>query len=53
MRGLLWQEIISLTAQHIWLVAISMLIATGIGVSTGILMTQRAELRRWALAFAT
>lgn len=52
MRGLLWQEIISLTAQHIWLVAISMLVATGIGVSTGILMTQRAELRRWALAFA-
>lgn len=52
MRPGLAQEILNLATQHLWLVFVSMLAATAIGVSTGILMTRRAGLRRWALGFA-
>jgi len=38
------REVLTLTAEHLWLVAISMLLATAIGVPLGILLTRRP---RW------
>jgi len=50
--GGLWSEILSLTFEHLVLVAVSMLIAGGVGVPLGILLTRRAPLRGWVLGFA-
>src|SRR5579863_3714311 len=45
-------ELISLTIEHLDLVLVSMAIAAGIAIPTGILLTRRAPLRRWVLGFA-
>ena len=50
--GLL-SEIVNLSAEHLALVLISMLIATAIGVPVGILLTRDAAPRRWVLGFAS
>jgi osmoprotectant transport system permease protein len=50
--GGLSSEILSLTSEHLVLVAVSMLIAGGVGVPLGILLTRRAPLRGWVLGFA-
>jgi osmoprotectant transport system permease protein len=39
-------ELLELTAEHLWLVGISMLLAVAIGVPTGILLTRRRGLER-------
>ena len=53
MSGGLLSEILSLSAEHLALVLISMLIATAIGVPVGILLTREAAPRRWVLGFAS
>ena len=53
MPGGLPSEILSLSAEHLALVLISMLIATAIGVPVGILLTREAAPRRWVLGFAS
>lgn len=49
----LFSEIVNLSAEHLALVLISMLIATAIGVPTGILLTRDDAPRRWVLGFAS
>lgn len=39
-------EVLGLTAEHLWLVSISMLLAVAIGVPTGIALTRRPRLER-------
>ncbi|MFQ5695969.1 MAG: ABC transporter permease [Terriglobia bacterium] len=46
------REALTLTVQHIQLVAIAMVIAGAIGLPLGILITRRAGLRRWVLGAA-
>ncbi|MEX2261591.1 MAG: ABC transporter permease [Bryobacteraceae bacterium] len=46
-------ELAQLTAEHLWLVSISMSIAVAIGVPAGILLTRRAGARNWVLGFAS
>jgi osmoprotectant transport system permease protein len=45
-------ELASLTLDHIELVLVAVLIAAAISIPTGILLTRRAGMRRWVLAFA-
>ncbi len=45
-------ELASLTLEHIELVLVAVLIAAAISIPTGILLTRRAGMRRWVLAFA-
>jgi osmoprotectant transport system permease protein len=52
MRAGLTQQIATLTVEHLWLVVISISIATAIGVPVGILITRRAPMRGWVLGFA-
>jgi osmoprotectant transport system permease protein len=47
-----WREILSLTAEHLVLVAISTSVAVAIGIPVGILLTRRARLRSPVLALA-
>jgi osmoprotectant transport system permease protein len=47
-----WREILALTGEHLWLVAVSTAIAVGIGIPAGLLLTRRAELKRPVLAVA-
>jgi osmoprotectant transport system permease protein len=47
-----WREILALTGEHLWLVAVSTAIAVGIGIPTGLLLTRRAKLKRPVLAVA-
>ena len=46
------QEALSLTAGHIILVGVSMLLATLMGVPLGILITRQTALRKWVLGAA-
>lgn len=39
-------EVLGLTAEHLWLVGISMLLAVAIGVPTGVILTRRPGLER-------
>ena len=48
----LFQDILTLTAEHLVLVLASMAIALAIGVPLGILLTRRPSLRAWLLGFA-
>ncbi len=48
----LFEDILSLTAEHSVLVLISLAFALGIGIPVGILLTRRAPLRGWVLGFA-
>lgn len=38
--------------EHLWLVGVSMLLAAGVGVPCGILLTRRPRLERWVLGLA-
>jgi osmoprotectant transport system permease protein len=46
------QEIAGLTLEHLWMVAISTLLATAVGVPLGILITRRPALRKPVIATA-
>ncbi len=43
------REVATLTAEHLWLVCISMLIAVAIGVPVGILLTRRPKMKAFVL----
>ena len=45
-------EILSLTGEHLELVAIAIAIAAGIGLPSAVALTRRPAARRWALGFA-
>jgi osmoprotectant transport system permease protein len=47
-----WRDVLALTGEHIWLVLISTLVAVGIGLPVGLLLTRRAALKRPVLAVA-
>src|SRR5947209_75870 len=47
-----WREILSLTGEHLALVAVSTAIALTVGIPTGLLLTRRASLKRPVLAVA-
>src|SRR5947199_4339977 len=47
-----WREILALTGEHLWLVAVSTTIALTVGIPTGLLLTRRASLKRPVLAVA-
>lgn len=47
-----WREILSLTGEHLLLVAISTLIAVGVGLPVGLMLTRRASLKRPVLVVA-
>jgi osmoprotectant transport system permease protein len=49
----LWEDILTLTSEHLFLVAIAMLIAVTIGVPLGILITRRAGWRRPVLGVSS
>lgn len=49
----LTRELIELTAEHLQLVFLSMLIATAVAIPAGILLTRRAVLRQWVVGFAS
>jgi osmoprotectant transport system permease protein len=53
MNASLSSEILSLTLQHLELVAIAILVAAGIGLPAAVLLTRRAGARRWAMGFAS
>jgi len=46
------REILDLTLEHLWLVFVAMIIAGGVGISGGILLTRRPSWRGWVLGFA-
>ncbi len=52
MNSNLSAEIVSLSIEHLRLVLVAVSIAAAAGISTGILATRRARLRRYSLAFA-
>jgi len=45
-------EVLQLTAEHLELVAIAMVLATLIGIPLGIVVTRKAALRRWVMGAA-
>ncbi|HEV8147118.1 MAG TPA: ABC transporter permease [Bryobacteraceae bacterium] len=53
MRPGLWNAILTATSEHLFLVAIAMLIAVAVGVPLGILITRRAGWRRPVLGVAS
>jgi osmoprotectant transport system permease protein len=53
MRTDLANNILQLTAEHLFLVLSAMLIAILLGVPAGILLTRRPPLRKWLLGFAS
>ena len=46
------RDILDLTLEHLFLVSLSMTIATALAIPTGILLTRRTFLQRWVLGFA-
>jgi osmoprotectant transport system permease protein len=48
----LLRDLVQLSSEHIWLVALSLAIAAGIGVPVGVLLTRRKSLQRWILSIA-
>jgi osmoprotectant transport system permease protein len=48
-----WREVLSLTGEHLLLVAISTAAAVAIGLPAGVLLTRRASLKRPVLAVAS
>jgi osmoprotectant transport system permease protein len=44
-------EFLTRSAEHLWLVAISLLIASLIGVPLGVLLSRRPKAQRWILGF--
>jgi osmoprotectant transport system permease protein len=53
MRADLANDILRLAGEHLVLVAVVMALAVAIGVPAGILLTRRAEWRRWLLGLAS
>src|SRR6266568_1941370 len=51
MEGLA-REILDLTLEHLWLVFVAMMIAGGVGIGGGILLTRKPSWRGWVLGFA-
>lgn len=49
MNRALASEVLALSAEHLWLVAISIIIAIALAVPVAILATRRAGLRKWAV----
>jgi osmoprotectant transport system permease protein len=47
-----WRELLSLTAQHLWLVLVSITCAVAVGIPTGILLTRHARWKRPVLGVA-
>src|SRR2546423_646786 len=47
-----WREILALTGEHLWLVAVSTAIAIGVGIPVGLMLTRRASLKRPVVAVA-
>jgi osmoprotectant transport system permease protein len=47
-----WREVLGLTGEHLLLVAVSTLVAVGIGIPVGLLLTRKASLKRPVLAVA-
>src|SRR5438270_537521 len=47
-----WREILALTGEHVWLVAVSTTIAVAVGIPVGLVLTRRASLKRPVLAVA-
>src|SRR5918911_375143 len=47
-----WREVLSLTGEHLWLVAVSTAIAVGVGIPTGLLLTRHERWKRPVLAVA-
>src|SRR5256714_275930 len=47
-----WREILALTGDPLWLVAVSTTIAVAVGIPAGLLLTRRASLERPVLAVA-
>ena len=47
-----WREILALTGEHLWLVAVSTTIAVAVGIPVGLMLTRRASLKRPVLAVA-
>ena len=45
-------EIFVLTLEHVWLVAIAVVVATAIAAPAAVLLTRHAQLRRWTLGVA-
>lgn len=45
------QELLGLTAEHLWLVLISMVIAGSVAIPSGIALTRHSRLRQWLLGF--
>lgn len=52
MRPYLLQEIAQLTVEHLELVVVAILVAAGIGLPGGVLLSRRPKLRPWLLTFA-
>lgn len=46
-------EVLYLTGQHLWMVFVSVLIATAIGIPAGVLMTRRPQLEKGILGFVS
>jgi osmoprotectant transport system permease protein len=46
-------DIAALTAEHVWLVAVSTAIAAAIGLPAGVLLARHAQHRSWALGFTS
>src|ERR1041385_2425275 len=47
-----WREVLSLTGEHLWLVAVSTALAVSVGIPTGLLLTRRTRWKRPVLAVA-
>ena len=45
-------EVLILTGQHVWMVSVSIFVASGLGVPAGLLMTRRPRLEKAVLGFA-
>lgn len=52
MSSMLARDILDLTLEHLFLVSVSMAIATSLAIPVGILLTRRMFLQRWVLGFA-
>ena len=52
MSDALLRDIIHLSGEHIWLVALSLVIAATIGIPAGIALTRRPSIRGWVLSAA-
>jgi osmoprotectant transport system permease protein len=52
MSSALAREILDLTAEHLFLVGVTMGIATALAIPVGILLTRRTFLQRWVIGFA-